>query len=298
LQTGSIIIELAEQSLEAVGSGAVDNRLNRTPNLQPVFEWLIKRGDAERGLRLAYLLQELWFEDQHTSEARSLFATLLALPMASTPTSARAKYLDLAGAYALSQNDYAEARSLKQEGIVICRGLGGGAALGASLIHLGHVELYAGDLPAAQNHYQEALQIFSDLGDPLWIARALGNLGNVTLDLGDYMAADRLVKESLQRYRNLGFEWELAGIIGTAAGVAAGLGQAEHAIRLAGASAAHRERIDVSLPPAFKARFEQMIAPARQALAESVQVRLWEEGQAMTLEQATEYALGNSPVLC
>jgi hypothetical protein len=38
-----------------------------------------------------------------------------------------------------------------------------------------------------------------------------------------------------------------------------------------------------------------MIASARQALTEPVQTRLWEEGQAMTLEQATEYALSNSP---
>jgi hypothetical protein len=31
----------------------------------------------------------------------------------------------------------------------------------------------------------------------------------------------------------------------------------------------------------------------RQALAEPVQTRLWEEAQAMTLDQATEYALNN-----
>jgi hypothetical protein len=134
------------------------------------------------------------------------------------------------------------------------------------------------------------------LGDQRWIAFAIGNLSSVALELGDYVTADRLVKESLQRYRDLGFEWELALTIGNAAGVAAGLGQPERSIRLAGASAAHRERIGVSLPPVFKARFERMIASARQALAESAQTRVWEEGQTMTLEQATEYALNNSSV--
>jgi hypothetical protein len=38
-----------------------------------------------------------------------------------------------------------------------------------------------------------------------------------------------------------------------------------------------------------------MIASTRQALSEPVQAKLWEEGQAMTLKQATEYALSNSP---
>lgn len=292
---------LAKQSLEEAFGPERAMWMNRLEqehiNLQPVFKWLIERGDAEQGLRLAYLLQELWFEDHHTGEARTLFATLLALPAASTRTSARAQYLDLAGAFALSQDDYAEARTLKKEGVAICREIKDRAALGSSLIHLGHVELYAGDFRAAQDLYQEALQIFTDLGDQVWIARAVGNLGSIALELGDYVTADRLVKEALQRYRDLGLEWELVGTIGIAAGVAAGLGQPERSIRLAGASAAHRERIGVSMPPAFKARFEEMIASARQSLAESVQTRAWEEGQTMTLEQATEYALSDSPIV-
>ncbi len=273
------------------------NRLEQEHiNLQSVFEWLVKRGEAERGLRLAYLLQELWFEDQHTGEARTLFAALLALPAAAARTSARARYLDLAGAFALNQNNYAEARSLKQEGVGICRELGDSSALGSSLIHLGHVELYAGEFPAARKLYQQALQIFTVLGDPIWTARAVGNLSNVTLELGDYVTADRLAQESLQRYRDLGLEWELVGAIGIAAGVTAGLGQPERSIRLAGASAAQRERMGVSLPPLFKARFERMIASARQALPEPVQTKAWEEGQSMSLEQAVEYALSNSTV--
>lgn len=264
-------------------------------NLRPVFEWLLKRADADRGLRLAYLLQELWFEDRHTSEARALFAELLALPAASARTSARAQYLDLAGAFALGQDDYDAARSLKAEGVAICRELDDQAALGSALIHLGHVEYYAGDSRTAQDLYQEAWKIFTALDDPVWIARAIGNLSNAVLDLGNSAEADRLVKEALQRYRDMDLEWELVVTIGTAAGVAAGLGQAERAIRLAGASAAQRERMGVSLPPVFKARFEAMITSARQALPESVQTRAWNEGWNMSLEQATEYALKNTP---
>jgi non-specific serine/threonine protein kinase len=286
---------LAERSLEEAFGPERAMWLNRLEqehiNLQSVFTWLVERGEAERGLRLAYSLQELWFEDHHTSEARTLFTALLALPAASARTRTRAEYLDLVGAFALNQNDYAKARSLKQQGVAICRELEDSAALGRSLIHLGRVELYAGELPAAQRLYQEALQIFCDLGDQRWTAYAIDNLGRVKLELGDYVTANKLVQESLQRYRDLNLEWELALTIGNAAGVAAGLGQLERSIRLAGASAAHRERIGVSLPPAFKDRFERIIESARQALAESAQAKVWEEGQAMTLEQAAEYAL-------
>ena len=129
--------------------------------------------------------------------------------------------------------------------------------------------------------------------DTRWTAFAIGNLASVALELGDYVTADRLVKESLHRYQDLGFEWELALTIGNAAGVAAGLGQPECSIRLAGASTAHRERIGVSLPPVFKARFERMIVPARRELDETAQTLAWEEGMTMTLQQAVECALDN-----
>ena len=70
-------------------------------NFRAALKWLIERGEAERGLRLADLLQELWFEEQHTSEGRAWFATLLAMSQAAARTTQRAQALDLAGAYAL-----------------------------------------------------------------------------------------------------------------------------------------------------------------------------------------------------
>lgn len=128
------------------------------------------------------------------------------------------------------------------------------------------------------------------------MAYAVGNLSNVAVDLGEFTKADALVKESLQLYQELAFEWDLALMIGNASGVAAGFGLAKRAIRLAGASAAHRERIGVSLPALFKERFTQIIEPARRKLDRTEQEIAWREGQKMTLEHAVEYALTGSVV--
>lgn len=286
---------LAEQSLnEAFGPNRAQwmTLLEQEHiNLRPIFAWLISRHEAERGLRLAFLLQELWFEEHHTSESRELFKTLLSLPEASARTRERARYLDLAGAFALAESDYEEARTLKEEGIAICRELEAEMLLGSSLLHLGHVERYANNLLTAQELYEESLQIFRELNDQTWMAHAVGNLSSVAVDLGEFIKADELVKESLHLYQALNFEWDLALTIGNASGVAAGFGQARRAIRLAGASAAHRERIGVSLPPMFKERFERMIESARQKLDQSEQETAWREGQEMTLEYAVEDAL-------
>lgn len=293
-------LRLAEQSLEgAFGPERAlwINRLEQEhPNLQPVFTWLVEQGEAERGLRLAYLLQELWWEEHHTSEARIVLATFLALPEASAQTKTRAQCLDLAGGFALAQTDFAEARSFNREAVAIYRELGDKNDLAYALLHLAHVERYEGEYLTAQHHYQEALQIFRGLADQSGIDNAMGNLGSVALELGDYATADKLVKESLQRGREQGSEWGLALGIGTAAGVAAGLGQPERAIRLAGASAVHREHIGISLPLVYRERFEMMITSARQVLDESIQRELWEEGKNLSLEEATEYALNNSPI--
>jgi tetratricopeptide (TPR) repeat protein len=292
-------LRLARQALDNAFGPArgiwMDRLEHEHINLQPVFSWLLEQQDAERGLKLAFLLQELWFEDRYTSEGRELFARLLHLPGASAPTSMRAECLDLAGAFALSQEDYVEARRLKLEGINLCRELGDEAVLGSALIHLGHVELFAGNFAAAHQHYQESLQIFTGLEEPAWIARAMGNLSNTALELGDYAQAGQMANASLKRYSDLGLEWELVGELGIAAGVAARLGQPGRAIRLAAASAAHRQRLGVSLPPAFQERFEKLIEPARKGLDEEQHKVLWEQGCGLSLEAAVEEALSTQP---
>jgi tetratricopeptide (TPR) repeat protein len=261
-------------------------------NLHALLTWLVVHNDAERGLQLAYLLQEFWFEEVHTSQGRAWFATMLALPQAATPTILRAQSLDLAGALALNQGDYAAARELKEEGLSILRNLGDSVRLGYSLLHMGYVVGDAqGDLQAAQALYQEALDRFRELSHVEGTAHALANLGTATILLRDCATARPLVDESLRIYQELGFEWDMALSLGRAAGIAAGTGQNERALRLAGASAAHCARIGVSLPQLFHERHEKMIEHARRTLDEATQEALWREGQEMPMEQAVAYAL-------
>ena len=266
-------------------------------NLRAILSWLVEHGEAEQGLRLAYLLQELWFEERHTHEGRQWLAGLLALPQAAAPTPLRAQALDLAGALALNDGDYATARSLKEEGLTIIQQLGDPARLGYALLHLGHVVGYAqGDYPAARALYQEGLQILRGAGHEEGTAHALANLARVALEVGDYQTADPLASESLRMYRRSGTSWDLAQSLLTAAGIAAGRGMTERAVRLAGASAAQREALGVSQSPAFRERDERMLERAWMALHdEHLRSVVWQEGQAMSLTQAVAYALEDSP---
>jgi non-specific serine/threonine protein kinase len=289
-------MRVAEQALaEAFGPerAAAMQRLEREhANFRAAFEWLVACGEADRGLRLADLLQELWFEEQHTGEGRVWFATLLALPQAAARTAQRAQALDLAGAYALNQGDYTAARALKEEGIAILRELGDTERLGYSLLHLGHLAGYAQqDFQAARALYQEGLGHLRNASNAEGTAHALANLGNVAILTGDYATAEPLVADSLRMYRELGIIYAQAQALGAAAGVAAGTDQPERALRLAGASDTHCAAIGVSQPAIYAERTERMIERARQRLSETTQAAIWAEGQAMPLEQAVAYAL-------
>lgn len=262
------------------------------PQIRRVFAWLKEQGDVERGLKLAYFLQELWFEDQYTEEGLATIQDFLAMADAGEPSSLRAISLDLAGAFALGLNKLELAHSLKAEAIAILRQLDNQSQLGYALLHQGHLVGYAqGDYEKAETIYREALRIFRDLADREGIAHATGNLASVMLELGDYSTAQTLVNDTLRRYSEHGSQWDLALTIGSAAAVAAAQGHFERAARLAASSAAHRERIGVSLPDVYKNRFKRVEEVALNGLDEEQRSAAWAAGQAMTLAEAVDYAL-------
>ena len=63
------------------------------------------------------------------------------------------------------------------------------------------------------------------------------------------------------------------------------------ALQLAGFASALRESIGAPLPPAEQVRVNRMIAPAREALPDSVAAKEWEAGRSLKLEQALRLAL-------
>lgn len=289
-------VSLAEQLLEAATGPQRATSMRRLEreyaNLHAILDWVVTQGDAESGLRLAFLLQELWFEDRHTSDGRLVFAKLLALPQSSHHTALRAQVLDLAGALALHQDDYATASVLKKEAIALLRGLGDVARLGYVLNHHAYVVGFAqGDLHQAEALFHEALDYFRTCGNTDGTAHTLANMGTTALLQGAYVRARPLLAESLQLYRTLGYTYNVALSLSRVAGFAAGTHQPQWALRLAGASAAHCVALGVSQSPLFDEVRARLLEPARQLLSQEQQTALWAEGQAMTLDQGVREAL-------
>ena len=229
------------------------------------------------------------------------------------------------------KGDYARGRALHEEALELYRGLGDEWGIARSVLHVGTAAAFQGDHAAALRWLAEALRMFREIGDRECIAEAVGVAGMVDLARGEWAAArsrfeeaqavmsaleDRrgvakmiapqgdaalgqrdqatasaLYQEALTILKDLDDKWWSAWCLEGMAGVAAAQMQPERAVRLFGAVARLRDAIRAPRPPAFLALRERNLATARDRLGEEVFEEAWAEGQAMSAEQAIEYAL-------
>jgi predicted ATPase/class 3 adenylate cyclase len=195
------------------------------------------------------------------------------------------------GNLAHAQGDYSAARTLYEESLTLFRELGNRLASAQLLGNLGAVVHAQGDYSAARTLYEESLTLFRELGNRLASAIALTSLGGVACNQSDYAKAAALFAESLEIRRELGDRQGIAESLDGVANLARQEQQPLRAVRLWGAAASLREAIGLPRSPREQERYEREMAQARAAPGEDGFTTAWEEGRAMTWEQAVDYAL-------
>jgi tetratricopeptide (TPR) repeat protein len=150
-----------------------------------------------------------------------------------------------------------------------------------------------GDYAAAQALYEENLAVYRKLGVKSGIANSLENLGSLACARGEPAAAWALYAESLALSRELGEKGRSAASLEGMARLEWAEGRADRAARLLGAAAELRESIGIPLSPKDCPEHDRQTAEVRQALGEEGFASAWTDGQAMTLDQAVEYALSD-----
>jgi hypothetical protein len=89
----------------------------------------------------------------------------------------------------------------------------------------------------------------------------------------------------------LGSTFSIVEHLETLAELAGDLGETRCAARLWGAASALREAAGTPQPPAERRLREPYLIAARSGMDEADWAMAWEEGRAMTLDQAVDYAL-------
>ena len=187
--------------------------------------------------------------------------------------------------------DLEQARAFYEEGLVISRELGSASFLRSCLNSVALTYLLQRDLERAEALAEEAAALSREAGDRTLLPLPLNTLGWVALLRGDLERAEALHKESIALSKEMGGSAHtlvcLEGLVCTAGAK----GEAEKAARLFGAAEALREAMGVGQWPALRALEEPYLVGARSRLKEGAWTKAWEEGRAMSMEAAIEYAL-------
>ena len=140
-----------------------------------------------------------------------------------------------------------------------------------------------GDLEEAERLSQEALEYLPRSVSPYGRALALSIQANIARARGDSVRAAELCHERLNLPADA---WSLRWSLEELADTAVDLGEMERAARLLGASEALRERIGIILVPSRLVDHETSVNSVRVALAEETFAAAWQEGRAMSDDEA------------
>ena len=142
-------------------------------------------------------------------------------------------------------------------------------------------------IPKEPIFYDEGLELASRMGTQSEIALFLHNLGHVLLQQGKLAEATTRFVSSLQLAREIGEERRIIMCLEGIASVLVQAGKLERAARLFGAAAKLRGILGADFEAADHVVYLRSITPLKGKEFEMA----WNEGRALTLEQAVAYAL-------
>jgi predicted ATPase/DNA-binding SARP family transcriptional activator len=181
-----------------------------------------------------------------------------------------------------------------EEALAIRRELGDRPGMADALGHLANVAWWQGDYAQARRHREESLALWRATGSRIGVIHALGALGHLARDQGEYEDARAFYAESLLLRSELGDTYTVIQSLEDFAELAAAERQWARMTRLLGAAEAQREAMRIPLRPPEGTGYDRLLSSAREALGKEDVAAAWEAGQAMSLEQATAFALETS----
>jgi predicted ATPase/DNA-binding XRE family transcriptional regulator len=185
--------------------------------------------------------------------------------------------------------------ALCEEALPLCREVGNAPYVVYAVHNLAVASWMLGDLGRARTLCEEALQLNQQIGFEAGRAEMLDSLATIARDQGDLDQAETLFADAL-RLCHTGSSRAGVTVVGLEgmAGLAAARCRVERAGVLFGAVHALRKNTSGPTWLANRRLSARDLASTRQALGDVRFTEVWEEGQAMTEDQAIEYALADA----
>jgi predicted ATPase/class 3 adenylate cyclase len=192
--------------------------------------------------------------------------------------------------------DESRALELFQQNLEHARRLGHHALVSRSLAGVCQMFVVTGQFERAEPLARELYASMRDSEDVVFMCAADHYLADCAMDRQDYTLAEQHRLSALETALASETVMQQAIEIHGLALTAAGLGRDEDALRFEGAAAAKYEELGTSLAllPLFATWRERDLGAARARLGEPRATAAFDEGRAMTWDQAVELALGDN----
>ena len=182
------------------------------------------------------------------------------------------------------------------EGLVACRQAGDLRQITSALAGLGELAIRRGRYDRASSLLRESSEISQRSGDKWGIPIALGSLGWVALLQGDFKEMRRLLAESLDIRLQTGDRGGIAWCLEKLAEAGSLRSRFRPAAIIFGAASALRASVGSVMDAADRPAYERTISRLRSQLGDEAFAAAWDEGRALTVEVAVDYAL-SEPVI-
>jgi tetratricopeptide (TPR) repeat protein len=236
-------------------------------------------------------------------------------------------------ALAVDIKEYERGHRHAEEALAVYRDLGDAWGIARATFFQGFVAIESGDFARARPFFEESLQGFVELDSGHDVQIVLFNLSWACDELGDQERARQLAEECLRRARASGSAWNVAFALdlletyaredgrlvdardaaleclrirrdegdvqhqldglSRMAAIDARADRMETAVRLLSSSLHLHEELGMKVPLFQEKRNAETLALMQGGLDEQAVDAAWDEGRAMSLEEAVEYALAS-----
>ena len=198
------VAESANLGVESEGEQSYDLVTAEQDNVRAALAWALDSGQIELGLELALALDNFWTTHDPREGAR-WFGSLLANDIDLPPRLRMHALRAYGGSFMFT--DEKKARSLQEEALALARELGDDHAAASLLLPLADLALLRGDTDEARRYADETVALNKRVGSPKREAQALALLASIARRDGDLDRAAGLLEQSLALACETGFRW-------------------------------------------------------------------------------------------
>jgi predicted ATPase/class 3 adenylate cyclase len=298
-------------------------------NIRSALSWALDNDDGDVALRMVSAVWRFWHLHGDLTEGRQWAERALALPSAARRSRARAAALVGVGSLAYWQLDVSRMFAAYQEALDIFQELEDPAGIAQGTYNMGFAQSLVGRVSEAADTFRTAHAMFEHLGDRRGVADSLFGLSIVSRLQGDIPGARAAAEDALRLHRELEDLFGIHGSLHVAGIAAAESGELDtsrayffqalqmaedfhdltgvaltidnladqeisrghilRAMRLAGASERIKQGVGAQAPPELIHLPDPKERARPQASEDEIRAA-WDEGRAMTIEQALAYA--------